>query len=254
VLMLHCPKCDAIFEAHENAHVDTTCPRCGSVVSTAAKSWSVPQDAGRGGAAAPDDGEHFLFTDDSRGHGISLTGRPGILRWTKNVAVRLVTSVCPGCGHTVRKGQSACPHCGRSLAKSPAPVSGELGRVLRKMLLAAAVFIGVPAAVIVFVLVVCAPKGSDVGPRAPRSMPAGPVQPRAIVPDAKPQHPDVDQPADRRGPRWGLRSLRKWLRGAEHGGSPPPNGPVGEAGGGAEKSAPPAGARNSDPVKPDATP
>jgi hypothetical protein len=239
--MLHCPKCDAIFEAHENAQVETSCPRCGRVVSKAATNWSVPQKAGRDGAAAPDDGEHFLFTDDSRGRGFSLAGRPGILRWTKNVAVRLVTSVCPGCGHTVRKGQPACPHCGRSLAKSPAPVSSELGLVLRKMLLAAAVFIGVPAAVIVFVLVVCAPKGSDVGP------------PAARVADAKPQQADVDQPAERRGPRWALRSLRKWLRGPNHGSSSPAKGSIGETGDGAEKSALPAGARNSDPAKPDAT-
>jgi hypothetical protein len=251
--MLHCPKCDAIFEAYENAQVETTCPRCGRVVSTAATNGSVPQKAGRDGAAASDDGEHFLFTNDARGRSFSLAGRPGILRWTKNVAVRLVTSVCPDCGNKVRKGQSVCRYCGRSLAKSPAPVSGELGQVLRKMLLAAAVFIGVPAAAIVFVLVVCAPKGSDVGPRAPRSMPAGPVQPRATVPDAKSQPADVDQPAERRSPRWALRSLRKWLRRTEQGTRPPAKGAVNDAAAGPEKSALPAGASHSDQVKPDAT-
>jgi ribosomal protein L37AE/L43A len=246
--MLHCANCDAIFEAHDDAHVDTTCPRCGRVVRAGATISSIPKHTDRDEAVAPDDGGHFLFTDESRRGGFSLAGQPGILRWTKNVAVRLVNSVCPACGHTTRKGMSTCPHCGRSLKNGSPPVSGELGQLLRKVLLAAAVFIGAPAAVIVFVLVVCAPEESDVPPNAQPSAPAGPIQERA-------KQGNATRAVPKRSPLSRLQALRKWLHGAQPGtGSSPAKVPSGKTGDEPEKSHGPAvGARNGDLVQPDPT-
>ena len=118
------------------------------------------------------------FTHASHGSGFSLSGHAGTLRWTKNVAVRLTRSLCPGCGQKVGKKMSACPHCGRLLKKGSEPASGKFIAALRKMLIAATVFIGLPAGVIVFVLVVCAPKGGEVGTNTPRPVAADRVAPR----------------------------------------------------------------------------
>ncbi len=213
--MLHCPKCDAIFEAHEDAHVETTCPRCGRVVSKGAPIGSLSRGVGEDNSAASESGSHFLFTNAPRAGGVSLAGRPGILRWTKNVAVRLVASSCPACGRSVGKRLSWCPYCGRPLQKSSVPAAAEWVRRLRKILVATTVFIGIPTAVIVFVLVVCAPEGNDVGVNAPRALPA--ARDATTRPGEKPEVARVDPIAPKRGPLSALRSLRKWLRGPERG-------------------------------------
>lgn len=254
VLMLHCPKCDAIFEEQENACTETTCPRCGRTICTAAA--VVSADLTRGaGSTGHEEAAQVAFTDAPHGSGFSLSGRPGILRWTKNVAVTLTSSVCPGCGHKVSTRSSACPHCGRLLKNGSAPASGEFGSALRKMLLAATVFIGLPAAVIVFVVVVCAPEGSDSGTNAQRSVPAGRVAPRSTVPGAEPQKANADGKAEHRSPLSALRSIRDRLRGAEHGrSSVPAKAPLEKAGDGVgDAHVPPVGARDGEQVKPDPT-
>jgi uncharacterized Zn finger protein (UPF0148 family) len=251
VLILHCPKCDAILEAHDDAHFETTCPRCGRVVRTGATIPWFAANADRGVAKERDQQLHFVGTDASRESRFSLAGQPGILRWTKNVAVRLIASVCPACGHRVRKGMTACPHCGRSLTKQAAPRLPELGRVLRKVLLRAAVFIGLPAAVIVFVLIVCAPEGGDVGQNGPRSTPTGSARERTAA-AATTQQNNPNEAVVKRGPLSPLRSFRKWLRGPARGSGAPAEAPLGEAADRAEKSRVPSeGAGNGDRVKPD---
>jgi rubrerythrin len=253
VLILHCPKCDAIFEAHDDAHFETTCPRCGRVVRTGATISWFAANADRRGAKERDDQAHLSGAEDSRESRFSLAGRPGILRWTKNVAVRLIASVCPACGHTVRRGMTACPLCGRSLIKQAAPRLPELGRVLRKVLLRTAVFIGLPAAVIVFVLIVCAPEGGDLGQNAPRSTPAGSARERTAA-AATAQQNNPNEAVVKRGPLSALRSFRKWLRGPERGSSPA-RAPLSEAPDRAGKAdVPPEAAGNGDHVKPDPAP
>jgi ribosomal protein L37AE/L43A len=250
--MLHCPKCDAIFEEQENACTETTCPRCGSIIRTSAAAGSADLTGGVG-SSGHEEGAHLSFTHASQGSGFSLSGRPGILRWTKNVAVTLITSVCPGCGHKVSTRSSACPHCGRLLKKGSAPASTEFGSTLRKMLLAATVFIGLPAAVIVFVVVVCAPEGSDLGTDAQRSVPADRLAPRATLPGAEPQKANAVGKAEHRSPLSALRSIRDRLRGAEHGGSSvPAKAPLEKAGDRVgDAHVPPVGTRDGEQVKPD---
>jgi len=250
--MLHCPKCDAIFEEQENACTETACPRCGGIIRMAAAIEPADRSAGIG-SAGHEDGAHLLFANAPQSSGFSLSGRPGILRWTKNVAVTLTSSICPGCGHKVITRSSACPRCGRLLKKGSAPASGEFGSTVRKMLLAATVFIGLPAAVIVFVVVVCAPEGSDLGTNAQRSVPAGRVAPRATLPGAEPQKANADGKTERRSPLSALRSIRERLRGAEHGGSRvPAKAPLEKAGEGVgDAHVPPVGTRDGEQVKPD---
>ncbi|HET6323759.1 MAG TPA: hypothetical protein VFG04_03585 [Planctomycetaceae bacterium] len=112
-------------------------------------------------------------------------------------------------------------------------------------------FIGIPTAVIVFVLVVCAPEGNDVGQNAPRSLPA--VPDRAIRPGEKPEVAGVDPVAPKRGPLSILRSLRKWLGGSERGnGNAPAKLPLDDPGNGLGKPRlPAAAAENDDPIKSD---
>jgi predicted RNA-binding Zn-ribbon protein involved in translation (DUF1610 family) len=253
--MLHCHKCDALFEAHEDARADIACPRCGCIVRASAAIQSGREDSAPGGAARHDEVAHFLLADDSRRRGFSLSGGPHILRWTKNVAVRLVSSVCPGCGHKVGRGMFSCPQCGRALKKKGAPAPQDFRRVLRKMLVAATVFIGLPAAVIVFVLVVCAPEGDDVGANAQRPAPFGRVAQRSPAPSTVTQQANTEQSVPHRSPRSVLRSIRAWLRGAEHGGSSvPAKTPLEQTGEGVNDAhVPQVGTRNGEQVKPDAT-
>ncbi len=232
VLMLHCPKCDAIFEAHDDAHVETTCPRCGRVVSTAAirSVFMVLRDA------SPDDpakGETTVVRT-SYSQTIRVTAA---LRWPGAPASCAGRKTWPygwwpraALLAATRSGKACpwCPYCGRSLKKARRRGLQNWGDVLRKVLLAATVFIGIPTAVIVFVLVVCAPEGNDVGQNAPRSLPAVPDQPRAIRPGEKPEVASVDPVAPKRSPLSALRSLRKWLRRTEQGTRPPAKGSIGE--------------------------
>jgi hypothetical protein len=118
--------------------------------------------------------------------------------------------------------------------------------VLRKMVLAATLFIGLPAALIVFVLVVCAPDEGDIADNAPK------LQPSATATDrdgATPEQPDRARP-ERRRP---LSALRAWLHGLLHGGTGvPPKAALENSDDGArEAQGPRAGAGNGDQVKPD---
>ncbi len=254
--MLYCPKCDALFEAHE-ASLRTACPRCGNLVpaSQAIKS-------ARGGhlletASGPAEVTHFPIADDSRRGGFALSGRPGTLRWTKNVAIRLVSSVCANCGYKVVRGLAACPHCGRPIKGKSAQKPSELSLVLRKMLIAATVFIGLPAAVIVFVLVVCAPKGGNAEKGAPKSVQRSSSTDAAAAPLAgsNDESPKADRAATRKGPLSGLRAIRDKLRGTEHGGSGvPTKAPLEKTSDGVgDANVPPMGLGDRKDVKPDAT-
>jgi hypothetical protein len=117
------------------------------------------------------------------------------------------------------------------------------------MLLAATLFIGLPSAVIVFVLVVCAPEGADLA-KAPKGRPAAQG---AAAPAAQPSQPEVARP-QRRTPLSVLRSLRDKLRGTEHGGGSVPAKPSLQktSDGPASTNVPAVGTGNSNQVKPDA--
>jgi hypothetical protein len=247
--MIHCPKCDAMFEARDGALAETACPHCGRIVAAAPLTSSDSKTPTSDLFAANHGGADFWFAEDAKKRsGFSLLGHPGLLHWTKNVAVRLSSSVCRGCGQKIPRGISACPHCGRAPKKSSVPKSTGFGAVLRKMVLAATVFIGLPAAVIVFVLVVCAPEGGDAN--APQPARAGIAQ-RSGAPSGEPDESDAGVP--RRGPLAGLRSIRAWLRGAEHRSSGvPAKTPLEKAGEGpSQPHVPPMGTRDREQIKPD---
>jgi hypothetical protein len=244
--MIHCANCDAIFEAHDSP-AGTTCPRCGAVAAV-----HRPDRASQPAPAAPltpnHGGADFWFEEGSSKDRFSLSGRPGILRWTKNVAVRFTTAVCPHCGRKVARGSAACPFCGQAL-KRDAAGSSDFAAAIKKMLLAATLFIGLPAGVIVFVLVVCAPQGANVAkaPKARRG--AGAAQGAA----AQPASPEA-APPQRRTPLSVFRSMRDKLRGTEHDGGSVPAKPALEktSDGPTNTNVPAVGTGNGNQVKPDA--
>jgi len=247
-LMTHCAKCDAVFEM-DDSPAGTTCPRCGAVAAVhrpalvSQPAPAAPTTPNRGGA-------DFWFDDGSSKGGFSLSGRPGILRWTKNVAVRLTSAVCPHCSRKVARGSAACPFCGQVLRKNAAAAgSSDFSAAIKKMLLAATLFIGLPAAVIVFVLVVCAPEGADVA-KAPKTRPAPGAAQGVAAPAAQ---PEAARP-QRRTPLSVLRSVRDKLRGTEHDGGSVPAKPSLEktSDGPANTNVPTVGTGNGNQVKPDA--
>jgi hypothetical protein len=242
--MTHCAKCDAVFEM-DDSPAGTTCPRCGAVAAVHRPAL-VSQPAPAAPATPNRGGADFWFDDGSSKGGFSLSGRPGILRWTKNVAVRLTSAVCPHCSRKVARGSAACPFCGQILRTA---ASSDFGAAIKKMLLAATLFIGLPAAVIVFVLVVCAPEGADVA-KAPKTRPAAGAAQGAA---AQPAPAEAARP-QRRTPLSVLRSLRDKLRGTEHdGGSVPAKPSLEKASDGPTNTNVPAvGAGNGNQVKPDA--
>jgi hypothetical protein len=189
VLTIHCPKCDVFFDECDDTCAEIACPRCGHVLRDEVA-----------GQVAP------LFERDWDGRGVSLLGRPGILRWTKNVVVRLTSFACLRCGTQVRRGTTICPCCRAPLDRSTPP--SRFAPALRKMFIAALVFIGVPAGLIVFLLVVCAPEVDRAKHNAP--------QPSSVkAPGARQGDRELRKP-DRRGRPSVFRSIRDWLRGTEH--------------------------------------
>ncbi len=188
--MTHCAKCDAVFEM-DDSPAGTTCPRCGAVAAVH-RPDVVAQPAPAAPATPNHGGADFWFDDRSSKGAFSLSGRPGILRWTKNVAVRLTSAVCPQCGRKVTRGGHACPFCGQVLRKNAAAAgSSDFSAAIKKMLLAATLFIGLPAAVIVFVLVVCAPRVPTWRKLARRGRPRArdKVQPRLPLNLRRPRRP-----------------------------------------------------------------
>jgi predicted nucleic acid-binding Zn-ribbon protein len=243
--MTHCANCEAVFET-DDSPAGTTCPRCGAVA--AVHRPNVVAQPAPGAPATPNHGgADFWFDDGPSKGGFALSGRPGILRWTKNVAVRLTSAACPRCGRKLARGSAACPSCGQVLRKDAAAASSDFGAAIKKMLLAATLFIGLPAAVIVFVLVVCAPEGADVA-KAPKGRPA--AAQGAAAPVAQ---PEVARP-QRRTPLSVLRSLRDKLRGTEHDGGSVPAKPSLEktSDGPTNTNVPAVGTGNGNQVKPDA--
>ncbi len=242
--MTHCAKCDAVFET-DDSPTGTTCPRCGAVASVRSPNL-VSQPAPAAPVTPNHGGADFWFDDGSSKGGFALSGRPGTLRWTKNVAVRLTSAVCPHCDRKVARGSAACPFCGQVLRKDVPAASSDFGTAIKKMLLAATLFIGLPAAVIVFVLVICAPKGADLA-KAPKTRPAaGAAAPAAQPEAARPQ---------RRTPLSVLRSLRDKLRSTEHDGGSVPAKPSLEktSDGPTNTNVPAVGTGNGNQVKPDAS-
>jgi predicted RNA-binding Zn-ribbon protein involved in translation (DUF1610 family) len=242
--MLRCPSCHSNFEA-QSAQVENVCPHCGLITALAPEVRPAEITPAAAQHAAPE----IWPAEEARSGGISLSGRPGVLRWTKNVAVRFSGRTCPQCGHTVARGALACPYCGRILKPQSAPARTELSVVLRKMLLAAILFIGLPAAVIVFILVVCAPEEGDVAGKGPKQQPSATATDRN---GTGPTRPDGARPG-RRGPRSALSSMRAWVYGLLHGGASVPAKPALENpdDGTRDAQSPPAGAGNGNQVKPD---
>jgi predicted amidophosphoribosyltransferase len=79
------------------------------------------------------------------------------MRLVQRLAKRSSLVACPACGRQVSRQALACPQCGRLITK-------RFGRWLSKaewqtIAIALIVFVGVPAAVIFFLVVVCAPHG-----------------------------------------------------------------------------------------------
>ena len=263
-MTIHCPSCRTIFEPRADGRGEAECPYCGRIFKVAAASETASYTPAPV-AAAPAAKEAVTVlppTETVRGGQISLQGRPGILRWTKNVAVRFTHAACSGCGRNVAKRASVCPFCGQALKKSDVPASVGFGSALRMMAIAALVFIGIPAAIIVFILVVLAPEGGDVAPKARRPVAAKPLPKNPGSPNpelqagAKSGKADESQATRGRGPLSVLRSLRDRLRGTEHGSSSvPAKAPLQKAGDGASDAhVPPVGPGDSQQVKPDPTP
>ncbi len=249
VVMMHCAKCDAVFEVGEGP-AGTVCPRCGAVAAPDAPTLTVVTTA-PAAPITPNHGEaDFWFDDGSSKGGMALKGRPGTLRWTKNVAVRLTHSVCPHCGRKIARGSQACAYCGQMLKRSSGG-SSDLGAALKKMLLAAMLVIGLPAALIVFVLVVCAPQGGDVQKAPKGSPPAAAKGGGAVQSGGQPASGEEAKP--RRTPLSVLRSLRDKLRGTEHdGGSVPAKSSLEKTSDGTAKAnVPVVGSGNGNQVKPD---
>jgi hypothetical protein len=221
------------------------CPHCGLITALAPEV--------RPAEITPAADHHAVSevwpAEEARSGGISLSGRPGVLRWTKNVAVRLSGRICPQCGQATSRGALACPHCGRNLKPQSASGRTELGVALRKMLLAATLFIGLPAAVIVFILVVCAPDEADVARKPPKQ------QPSATATDRSSAAPERSDAARSGGPRSALRSLRAWMHGLLHGDAGAPAKPSLENpdDGTRDAQSPPPRTGNGNQVKPDPT-
>jgi uncharacterized Zn finger protein (UPF0148 family) len=238
VLTIHCPQCDVFFDERDDICAAIACPRCGHILREDVTARVVARKTN----LQSTDRENFAVFD--HGRRISLLGRPGILRWTKNVAIRLIVSACPRCGTQIRRGMAVCPCCGARLNRAAAPTS-RFVRVVRKMIIAATIFIGVPAALIVFVLVVCAPEPEKAKRNSPLSgSVAAPESPHG---GRGPREPE------RRGLSSGFRSVRDWLRGAKHhGGGPASKAPLEETGDRAEGArVPPVRTRDGAQVEPD---
>jgi ribosomal protein L32 len=63
---------------------------------------------------------------------------------------------CPACGHAFSRRTTTCPKCGRVVKERRRWLSGSEWRKIGIGLIA---FLGVPAAIIFFLVVVCAPRG-----------------------------------------------------------------------------------------------
>jgi hypothetical protein len=204
VLTIHCLKCDVYFDERDDACAEIACPRCGYILREEAAKRVVARKPN----VQPIVAENFAnFDHDWDGRGVSLLGRPGILRWTKNVVVRLISSACLRCGTQVRRGTAVCPCCRAPLTQDSTAES-RLVPTLRKMFVAALVFIGLPAGLIVFLLVVCAPeveKAKRDAPQPPSVATSGIHQAgRRLKKPEHGSHPSI------------FRSVREWLRGTEH--------------------------------------
>jgi hypothetical protein len=238
VLTIHCPKCDVFFDERDDACAAIACPRCGHILREDAAGRVVTRSTN----LQPTDTENFADFEHRRQ--ISLLGRPGILRWTKNVAVRLIVSACPHCGTQIRRGTAVCPCCGVRLNRTAAPTS-RFVRLARKMIVAATIFIGVPAALIVFVLVVCAPEPD----KAKRNLPPS----GSVAAPESPYSDRVSRGPERRGLSSAFRSVRDWLRGTKHrSGGVASKAPLDETGDRAEPTrVPPVRSRDGAQIEPD---
>jgi hypothetical protein len=260
VLTLRCPSCHGDFEPQGDPRGDAECPYCGRIFQTPALAGSASSADAAERRSTNEEAADLAFTDTVPRTQMSLSGQPGILKWTKNVAVRLILATCPACGRGMAKGATVCPLCGYRL-KDKTPASLGLAAILRKMALASVIVIGVPAALIVFLVVVCAPRENGVTPKPRR--PAAVRQageggaPAKATPasDAGAPVTDANGLKARKGPLSTLRSLRDRLRGAEHGsGSAPAKTPLEKTSDGVtDPNVPPAGPGNGQQVKPDAT-
>lgn len=204
MITIHCPKCDVFFDERDDASAEIACPRCGHVL----RDEVLGREVDRKTELQPTVVENVAnFDHDWGGPGVSLLGRPGILRWTKNVVVRLTSSACLSCGTQFRRGTAVCPCCQAPLARGSTPTSRRVPAV-RKMFVAALVFIGLPAGLIVFLLVVCAPEVEKAKRNAP--------QPPSVATSGTRQAGRGLRKPERRGLPSVFRSIRDWLRGTEH--------------------------------------
>jgi len=98
----------------------------------------------------------FCAADDWTVHVPAFPGKRAI-RLVQRLASRPALLPCPACGKEVGRQAVACPSCGRVLKRRS---RRWLSRAeWRTIGIAIIVFVGLPAAVIFFLVVLCAPRG-----------------------------------------------------------------------------------------------
>jgi predicted amidophosphoribosyltransferase len=145
VLQLHCPKCDAPIEASTADAADKArCWRCGHSFAPELRSEVRP------------DANGFCAADDWTVHVPAFPGKRAV-RLVQRLARRPAASTCPACREEVSRQAVACPSCGRMLKQRSRLAFSSAD--WRRIGVAILVFIGLPAAVIFFLIVLCAPRG-----------------------------------------------------------------------------------------------
>jgi uncharacterized paraquat-inducible protein A len=145
VLQLHCPHCDAPIEVQTAEAADNArCWRCGHTFAPELRPEIRP------------DAHGLCAADDWTVHVPAFPGRRAI-RLVQSLSSRPAFSTCPACGKKVSRQVVACPSCGRVLKqRSRRWLSRAEWRTIG---IAIIVFVGLPAAVIFFLVVLCAPRG-----------------------------------------------------------------------------------------------
>jgi uncharacterized paraquat-inducible protein A len=149
VLQIHCPKCDAPIEVRaEDAADNARCWRCGHTFATQLRPETRPE--------IRPDANGSCAADDWSVHVPAFSGKKAV-RLVRRLASRPPLAFCPACGKEVSRQAVACPSCRRALKKRPRRrLSNSDWQTIGIALI---VTIGLPAAVIFFLVVVCAPRG-----------------------------------------------------------------------------------------------
>ncbi len=145
MLQLRCPICDAPVETHTSDRGETIrCSRCGHSFAAAV------------GPAARPDLQESLEADQWTVHVPAFPGRR-VIRLVQQLAKRPSFLAGPGRAHDVGRQALACPKCDRLVKQRSSRWLSKSD--WRSIGIALIVVVGVPAALIFFLVVVCAPRG-----------------------------------------------------------------------------------------------